>query len=136
MSDEPYQIPPVPSVTAERARDIARVMQAFATQMEELGNTTEARRAERLSQWWQTHAITFAQTQRKGEPCDPTNEQLVAKLRQMNTETEKFVAEQRELIAGAQKMTWDARFAPYLAIAAVIGGLLGIATFIAHLMGH
>lgn len=38
-------------------------------------------------------------------------------------------------IAEAQKLTWDRWLAPALAIAAV-GGLLGIATFIAHLIGH
>jgi len=51
-------------------------------------------------------------------------------------ETEKFQAEQRKLIAEAQKLTWDRWLAPALAIAAVIGGLLGVATFIAHLMTH
>ena len=72
---------------------------------------------------------------------DITNEELVARLRHMNAETEKFVAEQRKLIAEqsklaaeAQKFAWDVRLAPYLAIAAVIGGLLGAASFIAHLI--
>lgn len=51
-------------------------------------------------------------------------------------ETEKFQAEQRKLIAEAQKFTWDRWLAPALAIAAFIGGLPGVATFIAHLMGH
>jgi hypothetical protein len=40
------------------------------------------------------------------------------------------------LAAEAQKFGWDARFGPYLAIATVVGGLLGVATFIAHMMGH
>ena len=48
---------------------------------------------------------------------------------------EQLVRIDREM-AEAQKLGWDARFAPYLAFAAVIGGLLGVASFIAHLMGH
>lgn len=67
---------------------------------------------------------------------DTHDQELVARLQHMNAETEKFVAEQRKLIAEAGKLTTDARFAPYLAIAAVIGGMLGAAAFIAHLMGH
>ncbi len=56
-----------------------------------------------------------------------------AKLR---AESEKFVAEQRKLIAEEAKITWDRRLAPFLAIAAIIGGLLGAAAFLARLIGH
>lgn len=52
-----------------------------------------------------------------------------AKLRE---ESNKFIAEQRKLIAEAEKMTWDRRLAPFLAVAAIIGGLLGAASFIAR----
>ena len=56
-----------------------------------------------------------------------------AKLRRMNAETEKFVAEQRKLIAEAAKLDRDRWLAPALAIAAVVGGILGLASFIARL---
>jgi hypothetical protein len=55
------------------------------------------------------------------------------KLRQ---ETEKFVAEQRKLIAEGRKFERDRWLAPWLAIVTVTGGVLGIATFLAHLIGH
>jgi hypothetical protein len=60
----------------------------------------------------------------------------LAKSAKLRAESEKFVAEQRKLIAEEGKLTCDRWLAPALAIAAVIGGLLGVATFIAHLMGH
>jgi hypothetical protein len=50
-------------------------------------------------------------------------------------ETGKFQAEQRKFIAEAQKLDRDRWLAPALAIAAVIGGLLGVASFIAKLIG-
>lgn len=63
-------------------------------------------------------------------------ERDLAEAPKLRAETEKLVAEQRKLIAEAQKLTWDRWLAPSLAIAAVIGGLLGVASFIAHLIGR
>lgn len=48
----------------------------------------------------------------------------------------KFSAEQLKLRAEAEKLTWERWASPTLAIAAVFGGLLGAATFIARVMGH
>jgi prepilin signal peptidase PulO-like enzyme (type II secretory pathway) len=61
---------------------------------------------------------------------------LSAEALKLSAEQLKLSAEQLKLAAEAQKIGWDIRFAPYLAIAAVIAALLGVATFIAHLMGH
>jgi chorismate mutase len=52
----------------------------------------------------------------------------------LRAETEKFVAEQRKLEAEARKFDRERWLAPALAIAAVIGGLLGTASFIAKLI--
>lgn len=60
----------------------------------------------------------------------------LAESAKLRSETEKFVAEQRKLIAEALKINRDRWYAPALAIASVAGGLLGVATFIAKLMGH
>lgn len=59
-----------------------------------------------------------------------------AETQKLIEESQKLTAEQRKLIAEAQKLTWDRWLAPSLAIAAVIGGLLGVVSFIAHLMGR
>jgi hypothetical protein len=64
------------------------------------------------------------------------NRKLSAEALKLSAEQLKLNAEQLNLAAEAQKIGWDARFAPYLAIAAVIGGLLGPVTFIADLMEH
>jgi hypothetical protein len=49
-------------------------------------------------------------------------------------ETIKFTAEQAKLLAETRKHDRDRWLAPALAIAAVFGGLLGTATFIAKLL--
>ena len=59
----------------------------------------------------------------------------LAESAKLRGETEKFVAEQRKLAAEARKFDRERWLAPVLAIAAVVGGLLGAATFIARLMG-
>jgi len=61
-------------------------------------------------------------------------EEYLSKLRRMNAETEKFVAEQRKLIAEAAKLDRERWLAPVLAIAAVVGGLLGTASFVAKIL--
>ena len=59
---------------------------------------------------------------------------VLARIDRDLAESDKLRAEQRKLTAEAQKITWDRWLAPALAIAAVIGGLLGVASFIARLM--
>lgn len=54
-----------------------------------------------------------------------------AKLRE---EIRKFTAEQHKLDAEARKLDRDRWLAPALAIASVVGGLLGVASFIARLL--
>jgi hypothetical protein len=58
----------------------------------------------------------------------------LAESSKLRAETEKFVAEQRKLIAEEQKLNRDRWLAPVLAVAAVIGGVLGTASFIAKLV--
>lgn len=60
----------------------------------------------------------------------------IARIDRDRAETQKLAAEQHKLTAETQKLTWDRWLAPSLAIAAVIGGLLGVASFIAHLIGR
>ena len=59
-----------------------------------------------------------------------------AEASKLREESDKFVAEQRKLLAEGRKFERERWLAPALAIASVVGGLLGVATFIAHLMGH
>lgn len=60
-----------------------------------------------------------------------------AYIRNLISESDKFQAEQRKLIAESQKLDRDRYFAPWLAFAAVAGGTLGLATFIARIFfGH
>ena len=56
-----------------------------------------------------------------------------SKLRE--EENNKFVAEQRKLNAEASKLDRERWLAPVLAVAAMVGGLLGVATFIAKIIG-
>ena len=65
----------------------------------------------------------------------PTDEiRREAELQRMLEETKKFVAEQHKLMAEARKLDRDRWLAPALAIAAVVGGLLGTAAFIAKVL--
>lgn len=58
----------------------------------------------------------------------------IAEAGKLNAETRKFVAEQQKLNAEAAKLDRDRWLAPALAIASLIGGLLGTAAFIARLV--
>lgn len=55
-------------------------------------------------------------------------------IRRLIAESDKFTAEQRKLIAEAAKFDRERWWQPALAIAAVIGGLLGTAAFIAKVI--
>jgi hypothetical protein len=61
-------------------------------------------------------------------------DELISRIERQQAETHKFVAEQHKLMAEAQKLNRDRWLAPVLAIAAVIGGLLGAASFIAKVI--
>jgi len=64
VSDEPFHVPMPPMMSPEKARDIARLHKGFADQLRDFGQTAEAARAERQSQWWMTYSIALAQTKR------------------------------------------------------------------------
>jgi hypothetical protein len=63
-----------------------------------------------------------------------TNEELIAKLRYMNTETEKFVVEQRKLIVDSQKLNWERAVVSMLQILTVIASSAAVATMVAALI--
>ena len=72
----------------------------------------------------------------QSDPASPQldlREQLIRIDRAM-AESQKFQAEREKLLAEAAKFNRERWLAPVLAIAAVIGGLLGAATFIAKLI--
>ncbi len=59
---------------------------------------------------------------------------FVAEQQRLMAESLKLAAEQSKLQAEARKLERDRWLAPALAIAAVVGGLLGVASFIAKLI--
>lgn len=59
-----------------------------------------------------------------------------AESAKLTEETRKFIEESHKLAAEARKLDRDRWWAPALAITATVASILGIATFIAHLMGH
>ena len=66
-------------------------------------------------------------------PALDLREQLI-RIDRALAESQKFQAEREKLLAEAQKLNRDRWLAPMLAVAAVIGGLLGVASFIAKLI--
>ncbi|MBV8592375.1 MAG: hypothetical protein JO212_20340 [Acetobacteraceae bacterium] len=61
-------------------------------------------------------------------------DRMLAETHKFQEETNKFAAEQRKLIAEAAKRNRERWWSPVLAITALIGGLLGLASFIAKVM--
>jgi hypothetical protein len=53
-------------------------------------------------------------------------ESLLVDLARKRAETEKFIAEQRKLMAESAKLDGDRRFTPWLAAAAIFGGMVGL----------
>jgi hypothetical protein len=49
-------------MSADKARDVARVYKALADHLTEFGLPRQAAVATRDSQWWLTHSIALAQT--------------------------------------------------------------------------
>jgi len=60
----------------------------------------------------------------------------IARIDRERAETAKLTEEARKFIAEARKFDRDRWLAPMLAVVTVLGGMLGAATFIAHIMGH
>ena len=60
MSDPLFGLPPIPLMTPERARDVARSYKALADHLRDLGVIADATRAERQSQWWLNYSIALA----------------------------------------------------------------------------
>ena len=58
----------------------------------------------------------------------------IARVVRMQEETLKFVAEQHKLMAETAKLNRDRYLAPVLAIVTVIGGVLGLASFLAKML--
>lgn len=60
MSDE-FIPPPVPLMSAVKARNLARECQGMANYLREQGATGEANILERRSAWWMAYAIALSQ---------------------------------------------------------------------------
>ena len=58
----------------------------------------------------------------------------LAESRKLREESEKLMAERRKLDSEGRKFDRDRWLAPALAIASVIGGVLGVASFIARII--
>lgn len=61
-------------------------------------------------------------------------QEQIVRIDRSIAETEKLMAEQRKSLAEERKLDRDRWLAPALAVASVIGGLLGVASFIARLI--
>lgn len=61
MSDEPYLPPPVPLMSAVKARNLARECKGMANHLLEQGDTTTARILDQRSTWWMLYAMTLSQ---------------------------------------------------------------------------
>ena len=61
-------------------------------------------------------------------------DRALAESQKFQAESQKLQAEREKLFAEAAKLNRDHWLAPVLAIAAVVGGLLGVASFIAKLI--
>jgi hypothetical protein len=64
MSDDPRESflpPPVPLMSAKRARDLARECQGMANHLREQGDVGTARFLEQRSAWWMAYAIALSQ---------------------------------------------------------------------------
>ena len=61
MADDPFLPPPVPLMSAVKARDTARSCQGMANFLRERGDTGTALILERRSAWWMAYAIALSQ---------------------------------------------------------------------------
>jgi hypothetical protein len=61
MSDEAFLPPPVPLMSAVKARDLARECQGMANHLLERGDAATARILERRGAFWMAYAIALSQ---------------------------------------------------------------------------
>jgi hypothetical protein len=61
MSDEHFQPPTVPLMSAVKARNLARECQGMANYLREQGEGSAAVVLERRSAWWMAYAIALSQ---------------------------------------------------------------------------
>lgn len=61
MSDEPFLPPPVPLMSAVKARNLARECQGMANHLRDQGDDGTARILERRSAFWLNYAIALSQ---------------------------------------------------------------------------
>lgn len=62
MSDEPFLPPPVPLMSAIRARNLARSCQGMANHLREEGDVGTARLLEQRAAFWLAYSISLSQT--------------------------------------------------------------------------
>jgi hypothetical protein len=62
MSDDAFLPPPVPLMSAVKARNLARTCQGMANYLREQGETGVANILERRSAWWMAYSISLSQT--------------------------------------------------------------------------
>jgi hypothetical protein len=61
MSDDPFLPPPVPLMSAVKARNLARECQGMANHLREEGDTGTARILEQRGAFWMAYAIALSQ---------------------------------------------------------------------------
>jgi hypothetical protein len=61
MSDEPFLPPPVPLMSAVKARNLSRACQGMAIHLREAGDTSTARFLEQRAAWWLAYSISLSQ---------------------------------------------------------------------------
>ena len=61
MADDPFLPPPVPLMSAVKARDLARECQGMANYLRERGEVSAAIVLERRSAWWMAYAVALSQ---------------------------------------------------------------------------
>lgn len=68
MSDSPFMLPQPPRVTADEARDTARLWKGMADHLTTLRDMAGARHAMQERQWWMAYAIALGQGTPPPEP--------------------------------------------------------------------
>lgn len=63
-------------------------------------------------------------------------DRALADTHKRQEDSNRFIAEQRKLMAESRRQTRDDVLSPILALAALVGGLLGAATFVLRLVGR
>lgn len=61
MSDDAFLPPPVPLMSAAKARDLARSCRGMADHLREAGDRATARILDERAAWWMAYAIALSQ---------------------------------------------------------------------------